>query len=238
MMICYVSATVNIVDMTYSYNNETLYYPNQPKFVYTVLSTIGNVTFYGSFCTAEHGGTHVDAPSHLAPGKWSVDQIPLENLCGPAVVIDITEKAALDRDSCVTVEDILNWESSNGLIPDKSLVIMYSGWGTKWPNVEDSFGNANEDTLNFHFPGFCKETAEFLLSSRSINGIGADTPAADLGKDLTFPSHRLMAKNNKIAIVFIANLDKVPAAGAFVCAMPMKIEGGTAAPARVFAVLG
>jgi kynurenine formamidase len=51
-----------------------------------------------TFRTAEHGGTHIDAPIHFAEGRNTVDEIPLEQLMGPAVMIDVSDRCADDAD--------------------------------------------------------------------------------------------------------------------------------------------
>ena len=68
-----------------------------------------------TFATAEHGGTHLDAPVHFAQGRWSVDQIPLEQLIGDAAVVDVSEKCAAQPDYQVTVADLEAWEGAHGI---------------------------------------------------------------------------------------------------------------------------
>ena len=77
----------------------------------------GFYVHYSNFEQGEHVGTHMDAPSHFAKNVWNLEEIPFERLSGPAVKIDISEKAARDPDSTVDVEDLLAWEEEHGTIP-------------------------------------------------------------------------------------------------------------------------
>ena len=105
------------------------------------------------FCAPEHGGTHLDAPIHFDKDGWTVDQIPVERLIGPAVVLDISERAAGDPDAQLTTEDLQEWEKRHGTIGNGSVVLMHSGWGKYYGNESAYFGNGNKDTTRFHFPG-------------------------------------------------------------------------------------
>ena len=103
------------IDLSYPFSKETLYWPNNPT-GFTQDTLFDGVTpggyYYSSygFCAPEHGGTHLDAPVHFAQGKKSVDQLSLQQLTGPAVVIDVSAKALSNRDYLISVDDILAWE--------------------------------------------------------------------------------------------------------------------------------
>ena len=89
-----------IVDLTHSFNAQTVYWPTSPSGFELKQLSRGETRagyFYAanSFCAPEHGGTHIDAPLHFAEGRLTVDEIPLARLVGPAVVIDVSEKVGL-----------------------------------------------------------------------------------------------------------------------------------------------
>jgi kynurenine formamidase len=88
-----------------------------------------------------------------------------------------------------------------------------------------------------HFPGFSPEAVAFLLASRTITGIAIDTPSIDPGISRDFKVHQELCKAQKLALENIAHLEKIPESGALLYVMPMLIQDGTGAPARVFAVL-
>ncbi|MFW6192268.1 MAG: cyclase family protein, partial [Gemmatimonadota bacterium] len=89
------------VDLTHPFSESTVYWPTDTLgFEHEELAygeTDGG-WFYAAyrFSGAEHGGTHLDAPIHFAAGRRTSDEIPLSNLVGPAVVVDVSERA--DRD--------------------------------------------------------------------------------------------------------------------------------------------
>jgi kynurenine formamidase len=235
----------SILDMTYVFNQDSIYWPTGQSFKSTKVSWGYNEKgqWYASndYSANEHGGTHVDAPIHFYQGGRTIDQIPLKEWIGEAVKIDVATKCEINRDYLLMVEDIKQFEKKYGKIPDGAWVIMYTGIGTKYyPDKKRVLGTdktGNEAVKFLSFPGFSHTAIEFLLKNRNIKGVGIDTPSIDYGKSKNFLVHRLLCKANKLAIENIANLDKLPPTGAILYAIPMLIDGGTGAPARIFAKL-
>jgi len=233
------------LDMTYPYDENTIYWPTAKPFQLTKgnwgFTEKGYFYAANEYSAAEHGGTHVDAPIHFAENGRTIDQVPLEQWIGPAVKIDVVKKCEENRDYLLQVDDILNWEKEYGRIPDGAWVIMYTGIDTKYyPDKEKVLGTSKTGMEAIHelsFPGFSPESVEFLIKERNITGIALDTPSIDYGKSTEFKVHRILFAADKLAIENIANLDKLPATGSILYAMPMLIKDGTGAPARVFAVL-
>jgi kynurenine formamidase len=231
-----------LVDLTHPFDDHTIYWPTEKPFHLETLSQgMTEAGYYYSankFCAPEHGGTHMDAPVHFAEGKLTADRVPLTSLIGPAVVVDVSEKAAGDRDYQLAIADLRAWEEKNGRIPDGAIVLMRSGWDERWGDKKrylgtDTFG----DVDNLHFPGFSKEAAEWLVKERRIDAIGVDTASIDYGPSKDFIVHRIINGANLPAFENVANLAGLPAAGAVVIALPMKIGGGSGAPTRIIAVL-
>ncbi len=81
------------VDLSHDFSSETLYWPTAKPFALEVVSAETTPAgFYyaaNNFSTSEHGGTHLDAPIHFAEGRHTADQVPLDRLVGPAVVVDV-----------------------------------------------------------------------------------------------------------------------------------------------------
>lgn len=237
--------TSKLLDMTYTFDENTIYWPTAKPFTLEKLdwgvSEGGWWYASNNYGASEHGGTHVDAPIHFAENGKTIDQIPLDDWIGPAVKIDVVSKCLSNRDYLLTIEDIKQWEAKYGIIPDNAWVLMYTGIDTKfYPDKEKVLGTAKtgKDALpELSFPGFSVQAAEFLLNERNIKGIGLDTPSIDYGKSKDFKVHRICFAANKLAIENIANLDKLPVKGAILYAIPMLIRDGTGAPARVFALL-
>ena len=233
-----------VVDLTYPFDEETVYWPTAEGFRLEVdFKGWKEAGFYyeaNSFCTAEHGGTHLDAPIHFAEGRHALDEVPLEKLIGPGVVIDVTEACALDRDHLVTVGELRAWEDVHGVLPDGAIVLLRTGFGRFWPDRARYMGTdarGPEAVADLHFPGLDPDAARWLVAERSIGAIGLDTPSIDHGPSKAFEAHRILFEANIPALENVASLDLLPLHGFEVLALPMKIRGGSGGPVRVVALL-
>ena len=232
------------IDLSHDFSSETIYWPTSKAFeLEEVFAGYTEQGFYYSannFSAAEHGGTHIDAPVHFSEGRQSVDEIPLENLIAPAVVIDLSEKVSADRDYQVRVEDFLKWEAKNGNLSDGVIVLLHTGQGKEWNDPEKYLGTnirGEEAAAKLHFPGLHPDAAKWLVENRNIKAIGLDTPSIDHGQSSVFKSHRILFDKNIPAFENVANLDKLPTTGFLVAALPMKIKGGSGAPLRIVAFI-
>lgn len=232
------------IDLTYAYSDETIYWPTSDLFkIDTVAVGFMEAGFYYEsykVSTAEHGGTHLDAPVHFSEGKQSTDEIPIERLVGPAHVIDVSEHALADRDYLVTVEDIMTWEAEHGRLADGAIVLIRTGYGQYWPDAEQYLGTAlrgPEGVAALHFPGLDPIAAQWLIDERNIDALGIDTASIDYGQSVTYDAHQTLFSANIPAFENVANLEQLPAIGAYVIALPMKIEHGSGGPLRIVAVL-
>lgn len=231
-----------VIDLTYSFDEHTIYWPTFKPFQLEIVSAAKTAGGYwyaaNNVCLAEHGGTHMDAPIHFSEGKHTADEVPVQQLIGPAAVIDIHAQAAKDADYRLTVDDLKAWEKKHGRLPQGAIVLLFSGWGARWPDKKSYLGTDKPgDVENLHFPGFSREAAEFLISQREIDAIGVDTPSIDYGQSKDFIVHQVITGANKPGLENIANLDKVPAKGATLIALPMKIAKGSGGPTRIIAIL-
>jgi len=231
----------DLIDLTYAFDQNTLYWPNSPsgfELKRLAYGTTAGGYFYASnsFCAPEHGGTHLDAPVHFSQGALSVDQIPVRQLIAPAAVIDVRAKAATDPDYRLTVADIAEWEKRNGPIQQGTIVLLRTGWGSRYPDRKKYFGDDTPGaTDKLHFPSFSEDSARYLVSNRHAGAIGVDTASIDYGQSKDFIVHQIANGANVPGLENIANLDRLPEKGAWVIAMPMKIGGGSGAPLRIVA---
>jgi len=236
------TAQPRIVDLTYSFDDQTVYWPKNLNFhrkdTARGMNEKGFWYASGTFSASEHGGTHLDAPIHFASSGISVDEIPVERLLGPAVVIDIREASQQNPDYGLTVQDITNWESQNGPIKKNDLVLVQTGWGKYWPDPRKYLGSTTPDNpLTLHFPGFSADAMSYLVHDRQVRGVGIDTASIDPGQSRDFQAHQILSTANSYAIENVAYLDQVPHRGATVFALPLKIKGGTGAPVRMIAII-
>ena len=232
------------IDLTHAYDENTIFWPTAEGFrLDTVFAGMSEGGYYYSafqFCLAEHGGTHLDSPVHFAEGKWSVEQIPLENCIGEAIVIDVSERALKNPDYLISVADVENWEKTHGQVPDDAIVLLRTGYGKYWPDKVSYMGTAErgpEAVAKLHFPGIGPELATWLVQNRKIKAVGLDTPSIDYGQSKLFESHRILYKENILGFENLANLGQLPAIGSYVIALPMKIKGGSGGPLRAVAFL-
>ena len=238
-------AKSQIVDLSHSYSDQTVYWVTAKEFeLDTVFKGQTEKGYYyaaNNFSTAEHGGTHIDAPIHFAKGGQTVDQIPLENLIGKAIKIDISSKALNDPDYLISVDDFKSWETKEQMtIPDGSIVLLQTGYADFYPDKKKYLGTTErgEHAISqLHFPGLSPEAAQWIVDNRSIKAIGIDTPSIDYGQSEFFKSHVILLSDNIPAFENLNNLEKLPNKGFEIIALPMKIKGGSGAPLRIVALL-
>jgi kynurenine formamidase len=236
-------ATARIVDLTYPFDEKTIYWPTSPSGFELKQLSHGETPggwFYSSnsFCTPEHGGTHIDAPIHFSARGRTVDQIPARQLIGPAAVIDVHAKASGDPDYRLTVQDVKDWEKRHGKVPAGAIVLLRTGWGKRWPDRKAYLGDDTPgDASKLHFPSYGKESAQYLVGERHVAAIGVDTASIDYGASKDFIVHQLANGANVPGLENVASLESVPESGAWVIALPMKIAGGSGGPVRIVALL-
>lgn len=236
-------AHAELIDLTWPYDDKTLYWPTSPSAFELKELAYGPTPggwFYSSYaiCTPEHGGTHLDAPIHFAAGKLTADKLPLEKLIAPAVVIDVADRAAANADYRLTADDIRAWEARHGAIAAGTIVLLHTGWGKRWPDRKAYFGDDTPGkTDNLHFPSYGEDAARLLVEERRVAILGVDTPSIDYGQSTDFIVHRIANGADVAGLENIAHLERLPARGAYIIALPMKIAGGSGGPVRIVAVV-
>jgi kynurenine formamidase len=247
------SGKLKVIDCSYTYFEGMPGIKLPPPFANTKTFEITNVSRYDArgpawywnwFSIGEHAGTHVDAPNHWISGRDNVgvDRIDIGQLIAPAAVIDVRQKVSANQDYEVTREDIMAWENANGRIPEDAIVVMRSGWGSRWPDPAKFLGIDAEGRP--HGPGFGESAADFLLKQRQIVALAVDTVSTEaMGlagqkQPIPFPVHNMVHGAKKYQIEMLANTDSLPAAGAVLVVAPVKVQNGSGAPARIYALVG
>jgi kynurenine formamidase len=232
-----------IVDLSHGYGPSTVFWPTSPIHFKLERLAFGKSEagyFYAAntFCMPEHGGTHLDAPLHFSESGRPADRLPLEQLIAPAVVIDVTARTATDRDYRATSEDVLQFEKTNGKIARGTIVLLRTGWSRYWPDVKAYLGDDTPgDASKLSFPSYGPDAAKLLVEQRNVAALGIDTASIDYGRSTDFQVHRIVAANNVPGFENLTNLDRLPARGAMVIALPIKIEGGSGGPLRAVALV-
>jgi kynurenine formamidase len=225
-----------ILDLSYGINDKLVPWPGDEKFFEAkVNATIEkNGYFTRSFWMLEHYGTHLDAPAHFAPGKATVDQIPVKQLFGAAVVIDVRAESSKDADYQLPAARIEDFEKKYGRIPEGAIVLLRTGWASRWPDVQKY---RNQDAKGkMHFPGFSVEAAKALIS-RKVSGLGCDTLSIDYGASEDFAVHHVSLGAGLYHLENLADLSELPEASASLIVAPIKLQGGSGGAARVFAII-
>lgn len=233
-----------LVDLSHTYDAQAIFWPTAEPFRHEKVAdgTTPAGYYYASnnFFTSEHGGTHIDAPVHFAQGRQPVDQIPLDRLVGPAVVIDVIGTSTANPDYQVTTDDLQRWEQQHGTIGSDVIVLLRTGFSRHWPDAARYLGTAERGeaaVAKLHFPGLHPDAARWIVANRPIKAIGIDTASIDYGQSTLYESHRVLYDKNIPAFENLNALDRLPPRGAFIVALPMKIGNGSGAPLRAMAIL-
>jgi kynurenine formamidase len=234
-----------LIDLSHPFNRQTLYWPTAQQFRLIEVAdgeTEGGWHYSANdFRGAEHGGTHLDAPIHFSAKGDTADEIPLRKLVGPAVNVDVRAPSNADRDHLVSVADLEAFEAEHGRIARGTIVLLRTGWARHWPNAQRYLGTAERGAgavPKLHFPGLSEQAARWLVSERGIRAVGIDTASIDRGQSTAFEAHRVLSAAQVPVFENVANLDRLPAEGFQVIALPMKIEGGSGGPLRTIAIVG
>ena len=233
-----------LIDLTHAFGADTIVWPTEHDFRLVVQQEgeTPNGYYYASnrLEMAEHGGTHIDAPIHFAQSGQTLDQIPIDHLVGTGVRIDVSKQCARDRDYRITIQDFEQWEAVHGKIPDRTIVLLDTGFAGLWPSRQDYLGTERrgpEGVQALHFPGVHPDAAAWLVSERRIKAVGIDTASIDHGQSTRFEAHIALLSRNVPVFENLADLHALPDLGFEVIALPMKIAGGTGGPLRVIAAI-
>jgi kynurenine formamidase len=230
------SGKTRVVDLSYAINDKLVAWPGDPKvFEATVNGTVEKDGYFTrSFWMLEHYGTHLDAPAHFPPGRSTVEKIAPEKFFGPVVVLDVRAEGEKNADYQLSPAVIEAWEKRHGKIPAGAIVLLRTGWASRWPNAERYRNTDAKGTM--HFPGFSLDAAKILLE-RKISGLGCDTLSIDPGNSKDFPVHHLVLGAEVYQLENLRDLSSLPEAGASLVVAPIKLEGGSGGAVRVFALI-
>jgi kynurenine formamidase len=200
----------------------------------------------------EHTGTHFDAPTHFIPppssglpdagpaGELSVDRVPLEQLMGPAAVVDVSElaDAAPGQSPYIEPDVIRSWETEHGELRADDVVLLRSGWDSRYRRMPEGSAYSEDVTVrrsSVGWPAPSVPTMDLLLE-RGVRCVGTDAPTMGAAHD-GVPVHVAGLSAGAVFIEGLAQLEELPARGAWFCFAPLKVEGGTGAPGRAFALV-
>ncbi|KAF7266547.1 hypothetical protein GWI33_020056 [Rhynchophorus ferrugineus] len=226
------SSSQTIIDLTWNFNNETIYWPGQRQFQITKATESEKRGFWYSvkeFCAAEHGGTHFDAPYHFYKEGWKVSEVPVDRLFAKGALIETNQ-------SNLYAKDLIKWEESNGRFDNGTVLLVKTGMGKYWTSNKTKY--LALDTQNrMNFPGLSADAALWIAQSGQFFGVGIDTPSIDPGNSTDMVAHRTLASGQLFNLENV-NLQEIHLRKGFdIIIAPMKLEEGTGAPVRIFAIL-
>ena len=231
-------------DLTHPFDADTIYWPTEEGFTLERGSAGRTEAGYWyeahRMRLAEHGGTHLDAPVHFHEGGSTAERVSLDKLIAPAVVVDVSSAAAERADYAIGVGDLERFEGKHGRIPDGAALLLRTGFSAHWPDRARYLGTGERGpgaVAKLHFPGLDPAAARWLVANRKVAAVGIDTASIDPGSSKRFESHQILFAAEIPAFENLAHLDKLPATGATLIALPMKIAGGSGAPLRAVAIL-
>lgn len=187
-----------------------------------------------------HSGTHVDAPWHYGPtcegrAARTIDEVPLEWLYAPGVVLDLRAAAPGSAISARQIEAAL--EAIPHRIAPGEIVLIHTGTARWW--MTDQYLSRQ--------PGLSREATEWLVT-RGVRVIGIDAWGLDRAvpamaaahragePDALWPAHFYGREREYLQIEKLANLDQLPPTGFIVCAFPVKVERASAGWCRAVAI--
>src|SRR5258708_15645077 len=131
------SGETRVLDLSYAINDKLVPWPGDEKFFEAKVnaSVEKNGYFTRSFWMLEHYGTHLDAPAHFPPGKTTVDQIPVKQLFGPAVGMDVRAESGKDADYQLVAAPVEEWEKPHGPNPESAVVLLPAGLAARLPDA-------------------------------------------------------------------------------------------------------
>lgn len=176
-----------------------------------------------------HAFTHIDTPLHIEPGRETVDQVDLANLCGPAMVADLGTVSA----NQAIGPDLLA-DRCRGLLENDILLLK-----TCWDRLRDCTSRQY-----WQEAPFINESGAAWLAKQNIKAVGFDFPQDFAIREIPqrhpsieeMPTHNLILRKGIYLIEYLCNLSTLHADRVQVFALPLKIEGSEGACARVIAV--
>ena len=201
-----------IHDVSVSVRTGGLVYPGNPEIHIELQQAIsrGSGANVSQVSFGSHTGTHVDASKHFFDDGQTVDQIPLDRLIGPAILI-----AFDDSVMSVGAADLAKHD-----IGDHKRVLIKTR--------NSSFLDQPEFHKDYTF--LAPDGAEYLVS-KGVELVGVDYLSIEQFHSGHHRTHRTLLEKSVVIVEGLSLRDVAPGEYDFVC-LPLKLEGLDGAPAR------
>jgi arylformamidase len=182
-------------------------FPDNPSIEIETITHVdrGDLCTLSALRMGSHTGTHIDGPIHFLPGSPGTDSVPLENLIGPARVIEIEDPSAV------------RWAElrKHNIAPSERL--LFKTWNSQrcWNSSEfvSDFVSLAEDAAH--------HLAELKTLAVGIDYLSVGSPEV----------HRALLRAGVVIIEGLNLSQARPGEYEFIC-LPLRIRGGDGAPAR------
>lgn len=212
-------------------------FPGDPEFVLETATTVAQDGYYLQYVKeGEHTGTHWGAPAHFQESGLTADQLTVDDLFLPAVLLDVRSQAAANADYAISVEDINAFERAHGSIPQGAAIIAWTGWSDRWGT--EAYANADADGVT-HQPGFSPDAVRWLIEQGKLGergALGIDTFGPDLGVDHTYEVSTILFDRRRISLENLTNLQSLPPQGGCVLVGSTINRNGSGAPGAIYAI--
>ena len=223
-----------IVDLSHLVHRQVPVWPGDPSIEFEEVAQLDNDGYFlRRFSMGEHSATHMNAPRAFYPSGHGIDAYGAASLAVPAVVMDVRRQVAGDACYELTPADVLEWEERHGRVPEESIILLYTGWQSKWDDANAYLGLSSSGHMDF--PGFGLGAARFLVNDRGAAGLGADAPGLDSGRDTGYSVNKLVLGRSGVALEGLTNLDLLPPTGVTLVIGIIRLQGGSGSPASVLA---
>jgi kynurenine formamidase len=227
-----------VVDLSHQIHPGIPLWPGDPPVRFTTAATLENEGFrLGSFSMGEHSGTHINAPISFHAQGMAIHAYPPDSLVAPAVVLDVQDRVPADAGHCLDLSDLANWETKWGPVPAGCIVLLATGWDSRWNDPRGYLGYDSEGKM--HFPGYGLDAARVLVEERGVAGLGIDTHGLDSSLvpngEGSFAINKLLLEKPRIALENLANLDQLPAVGCTLVIGILRLKDGAGSPVSVLA---
>jgi arylformamidase len=209
---------VRVIDLTMRIRPSMKVFPGSPKPSFITWSRF-DVHGYDSeaMFMSTHTGTHIDAPSHFAPGLASIDRIPARRLVCNALLIKVHK----NENQLIELDNLKDTPISQG-----DTVVFATGW-------EKHTSDKNYMVEN---PGLSAQAAKYLVRKK-VNAVAIDGPSIDAGFDEKFAAHNILLPANILAIENLCNVGRIPKERFTLVVGSLKLAGATGSPVRALAIV-
>jgi kynurenine formamidase len=228
--------TTRVIDLSQALGPGIPVFPGfpDPRFESMLAQSRGDVANVEILHFVPHSGTHMDAPYHFFSNLSHVDELPIDCLIGPGIVVDLST-----HKGCVALEaaDIQAWESAAGqTIQAGDIVLLRTDHYKTW-----QIGPEGEAFWKNGWPYLAHSGVEYL-AGKAIKALGVETFSPDMelpgeGAAVDRSSHHTFLPKGILVMECLAHLDEIPAPRCLVIALPLKLAGGSGSPVRVVAIV-